>query len=41
VTRQLLDHPETKDGALHGVVQNVQPDQTGVQIAVIRSALAL
>src|SRR5579872_7124214 len=31
---KLFDHPETEDGLFDGVVQDVQPDEAGVEIAV-------
>src|SRR5579863_3011938 len=38
VTRQLLDHSQTEDRTLHGVVEHMEADQARVQIAVGRSA---
>jgi hypothetical protein len=32
--REFLDHSQTKYGFFHGVMQDVQPDQSGIQIAV-------
>src|SRR5579863_9399109 len=41
VTRQLLDHSKTKDGTFHRVMEDMEPDQPRVQIAVGGDALPL
>ncbi len=32
--REFLDHAQAEDGLLHGVMQDVQADQSGIQIPV-------
>jgi hypothetical protein len=41
VTRQLLDHSQTEDRTLHGVVEHMEADQARVQTAVGRSVFLL
>ena len=36
--RQLLDHAQTEDRLLDGVMQHVQPDQAGVEVAVLANS---
>src|ERR1035441_5566134 len=41
VPRQFLDHAEPENGFFRGVMQDVQPDQAGVEIAVGRQAMGI
>jgi hypothetical protein len=34
VPGEFLDHPESEHGTLDGVMKNVEPDKTGVQVAI-------
>ena len=34
VARELLDHAETEDGLVNGVMQDVQADQAGVEVVI-------
>ena len=34
MTRQFLDHSETEDRTLYGVMQDMEPDQARIQIAI-------
>src|SRR5581483_10024867 len=34
MSREFLDHAEAEDGPFHSVMENVQADQTGIQIPI-------
>jgi hypothetical protein len=37
VPGQLFDHAETEDLPFHSVVKDVKPDESGVQVSIVRS----